>query len=45
MIIHKNKTMNKIETFISTKADIGLLTLRIFIGQRVAIGTFDNIIS
>ena len=37
--------MNKIETWLNTKTDIGILALRIFIGIRVAIGTFDNIIS
>ncbi len=37
--------MNKIEKWLSSNADIGLLMLRIFIGLRLIYGVIDNIIS
>jgi putative oxidoreductase len=39
------KNLNKIEFWLSTKADVGLLLLRLFIGLRIVYGAFDNIIS
>ena len=37
--------MNKIEKWFSSKSDVGLFLLRIFIGLRIIYGVFDNIIS
>lgn len=37
--------MKQIEQWFSSKADIGLLVLRLFIGLRIVYGAFDNIIS
>jgi putative oxidoreductase len=37
--------MKQIEQWLSSKSDIGLLALRIFIGLRIIIGASDNIIS
>jgi putative oxidoreductase len=39
------KNLGKIEFWLSTKADVGLLLLRIFIGLRIVYGAFDNIVS
>ncbi len=37
--------MNKIEKWFSSKSDVGLLVIRLFIGLRIIYGVFDNIIS
>lgn len=37
--------MQKIENWLNSNADIGLLILRIFIGSRLIYGVIDNIIS
>lgn len=37
--------MNKIQQWLGSNSDIGLLALRIFIGARIIYGSFDNIIS
>lgn len=37
--------MNKLEIWFSSKSDLGLLIIRLFIGLRIIYGVFDNIIS
>jgi putative oxidoreductase len=37
--------MNKLEKWFSTKSNLGLLIIRLFIGLRIIYGVFDNIIS
>ena len=37
--------MNKIQQWLRSNSDIGLLAIRIFIGARIIYGSFDNIVS
>ncbi len=37
--------MNKLQLWFSSKSDVGLLVIRLFIGLRIIYGVFDNIIS
>ena len=37
--------MNKLQLWFSSKSDLGLLIIRLFIGLRIIYGVFDNIIS
>jgi putative oxidoreductase len=37
--------MKQMELWLSSKADMGLLVLRLFVGLRIVFGVFDNVIS